>query len=578
MHMNIDRLLRNPLSAVALAAFLFLGAQASRVESAPVCVDPEGAIGGTGKVAAGSIGGTGAAQGAVGGTGQIAGAIGGTGQVAGAIGGTGAPQGAIGGTGQVAAGSIGGTGAPAGSIGGTGQVAGAVGGTGVPEGAVGGTGSRLNGGIGGTGAPVAKGIGGTGIVGTITGFASVCVNGLEVHFDDSTPVDQDGRATVAGRLAVGQVVAIEAEPSSRGLQARRISVMHAVAGPITAIDQARGRVQVMNQTVRLDAITRIAGPDGSLRAEALQPGTLVAVSGQRDSRGEIVATRIEREDSLPEHVLIGRVGGAGRDDAGEVSGTPVQGLGSDRRTGDSVMVKGRWTGDGLRASEVDVDPVSRTVGRTEHVVLEGYVHRSDRDAIEVAGQSIALSAGTRISGDDGGLAVDRRIVVSGRVDRSGRISAERIEIGRDGDTRRGSGDARGRSAERKSEDASREDRDASSGRERSDDDQRADRSSSEGSGSEREADSGSDRRGGSDNGDTRDVDRTRIDRSGPDRVERAEKAERVERVEKIEKVEKVERVEKIERVEKPEKVERVEVPSAVDRVERPETTSGKSRK
>ena len=52
-----------------------------------------------------------------------------------------------------------------GGVGGTGAVAGrpGLGGTGISEG----------------------GIGGTGIVGVITGFASICVNGVEVHFDAS---------------------------------------------------------------------------------------------------------------------------------------------------------------------------------------------------------------------------------------------------------------------------------------------------------------------------------------------------------------------------------------------------------
>ncbi len=74
-------------------------------------------------------------------------------------------------------------------------------------------------GIGGTGAPVSmvmtagqtvvpaaagqaakgdamadRGIGGTGIIGVVTGFASICVNGLEVQYDNTVPVDIDGHA------------------------------------------------------------------------------------------------------------------------------------------------------------------------------------------------------------------------------------------------------------------------------------------------------------------------------------------------------------------------------------------------
>src|SRR6185369_3233583 len=83
-----------------------------------------------------------------------------------------------------------------------------LGGTGVASGGIGGTGIRT-GGIGGTGISNG-GIGGTGIVGVITGFASICVNGVEVHYGADTPVLADGRQAQAGDLAVGQVVAVSA--------------------------------------------------------------------------------------------------------------------------------------------------------------------------------------------------------------------------------------------------------------------------------------------------------------------------------------------------------------------------------
>src|SRR5213075_3081748 len=64
------------------------------------------------------------------------------------------------------------------------QAPGGTGGTGVAPGGVGGTGIGSESDNGG--------IGGTGIVGTITGFASICVNGLEVHFSNDVPVSENG--------------------------------------------------------------------------------------------------------------------------------------------------------------------------------------------------------------------------------------------------------------------------------------------------------------------------------------------------------------------------------------------------
>ena len=63
------------------------------------------------------------------------------------------------------------------------------GGTGsVADRGIGGTGQMADRGFGGTGQVADRGLGGTGIVGTITGFASVCVNGVEVAFDATAPV------------------------------------------------------------------------------------------------------------------------------------------------------------------------------------------------------------------------------------------------------------------------------------------------------------------------------------------------------------------------------------------------------
>ena len=77
---------------------------------------------------------------------------------------------------------------------------------------IGGTGDvALKPGIGGTGIDNG-GIGGTGIVGVITGFASICVNGVEVHYDESMPVNDNGQTVKTGVLALGQVVVVKAKP------------------------------------------------------------------------------------------------------------------------------------------------------------------------------------------------------------------------------------------------------------------------------------------------------------------------------------------------------------------------------
>jgi hypothetical protein len=198
-------------------------------------------------------------------------------QFPGGIGGTGARTGGVGGTGvRSENGGVGGTGAPLpqrpGGTGGTGAVADGVDGTFIDHG-----------GAGGTGAPILRpgGTGGTGIVGTITGFASICVNGLEVHFGKDVPVSENGAPASSAHLAIGQVVAVEAFAGKRGLQAGRISILNVYEGPLTALPNASASLRVMGQPVRLAAGARVA--------EGLRPGEPVRVSGLRDAKGEVVA-------------------------------------------------------------------------------------------------------------------------------------------------------------------------------------------------------------------------------------------------------------------------------------------------
>lgn len=136
-------------------------------------------------------------------------------------------------------GGVGGTGAPVqqrpGGTGGTGAVAEGVDGTYFDQ---------RHGDVGGTGTPILRpgGTGGTGIVGTITGFASICVNGMEVHYGKDVPVSENGAPASSGHLAIGQVVAVEAFATQRGLQAGRISILNVFEGPLTALPDRKSVV------------------------------------------------------------------------------------------------------------------------------------------------------------------------------------------------------------------------------------------------------------------------------------------------------------------------------------------------
>ncbi len=108
-------------------------------------------------------------------------------------------------------------------------------------------------GIGGTGEPkrrvADRGIGGTGIIGVITGFGSVCVNGFEVAYDPAVPVSVDGRPDGADILRVGQLAAIEASGGTGAmLHARRLAVRHEVVGPVEAAPGGTGALRVAGRS------------------------------------------------------------------------------------------------------------------------------------------------------------------------------------------------------------------------------------------------------------------------------------------------------------------------------------------
>lgn len=314
-------------------------------------------------------------------------------------------EGGIGGTGAPSASGIGGTGAPGAS---------GLSGTGVAAGGIGGTGTPLESGIGGTGAPVASGIGGTGIVGTITGFASVCIGDLEVHYDDNTPVSNNGVAGSIRGLAIGQVVAIEAANGSRGLTARSIAVLNALEGPVTRIDAARGTIEVMGQPVR---------PASGVPLASLALGSSVRISGQRNASGMIIASRIEAAPDLHEASVIGIA--TTRNGTPAIDGVAVAGnhVGSGE-----VLVRGSWDGKRLTIREARKDPSLPFAGRVREVVIDGRVQRRSGNEISIGNLRVEIGNGTRIDGGDAREGVQVRIRAS--LDSENRIRATRVQVER----------------------------------------------------------------------------------------------------------------------------------------------------
>lgn len=493
----------------------------------------------------------------------------------GGIGGSGLTEGGMGGTGRtVDAGSVG-----EGGIGGTGHAI-----SGVGEGGIGGTGRTTDeGGVGGTGHTTGEGgVGGTGIVGTITGFASICVNGLEVHYDPAVPVSSNGEPSTVDALAIGQIVAVQARSSARGLQAERIALLNALEGPVTRAADATGQIEVMG--------ARVAPVAASLRTQTagLHVGDWVQVSGHAAANGGVLASRIARINSQ----VDASVSGAGDTVARQVGGVAV-----DRPVRGDVTVRGYWDGARLAVRENSAMAGSHWSSRLDSVVIETRVRERTGQTIRTGRADVdAALAGRPDHGGDTQLKVGTLIRMTARVDADGALRPTRIELGvnerrdrrgsgtsgsghggnyggdngggttddSDGNGRSGGGDAG--SDQPGSGDSGREGSTTSGG----DDSHSGSGTSSNGS------DGSSDRR--IDGGDSSSVIRAESDGSGGGSFERdhgghgdsVDHPDRVEKVEKIEKVEKVEKVDMPEKVERPEKVEKPENVERPDQVERPD--------
>ncbi len=348
-----------------------------------------------------------------------------------------------------------------------------------------------DGGIGGTGVRASAagpdgtatgqgGIGGTGIVGTITGFASICVNGVEVHFDAETPVSDAGEVVSARQLAIGQLVAVSASGAGAQVQARQIALIHTAVGPLAAVDARTGSFGLLGQRARVRDPAQL---------NHLLVGDWVRVSGQRLAGGDIVVSRLDRiapQKRVQLNGVVERVAA----NSFYLSGAQVQ-FGSMHASappvGSEITVSGLWDGRVLLAQQAIEEPTRKGLGAVSQVVMAGYVQSLGQGRLSLGLGELRMNPDAQVVGASGGkLALDQHVQVTGRLDADRRVTIDRVVIGEgpaDGSGRGGASRSSGRRGGREARDG-----DDSSGRsgsgERTDTSGRSgDSSGSSGSGS-----------------------------------------------------------------------------------------------
>lgn len=220
--------------------------------------------------------------------------------------------------------------------------------------------------------------------GTITGFGSIIVNGIEYQTSNTTYDIDDNPAGLPGSLKVGQAVTLRWSSSDNGVTRRADAVIYddTVEGPITAgsISLLTSSFVVLGQTVIVDADTSFASPLFDLRS--LADGDIVKVSGLFDGDGLIRATRIDRQAPGGEFEIRGVVASRAvttftiNGQVVNTVGAFIDAPGGVISDGDFVEAKGSSVnGSGeLVATRVELeDGQTRTGEDGEDAEVEGYV-------------------------------------------------------------------------------------------------------------------------------------------------------------------------------------------------------------
>ena len=168
--------------------------------------------------------------------------------------------------------------------------------------------AACGGGGGGGGSVAGGGIGGTGMTsGTVTGFGSVFVNGIEFETDGASR-DVDDRTDISnGRdddkvLDIGMVVTIFGTVNDDGVTGTAESIFYDddVEGPVAAApvedsDGVTKTFSIFNTTVIVDRNSTVFADTDY---DSLARDDLLEVSGYFDGSGNLRATRVEKEGVL----------------------------------------------------------------------------------------------------------------------------------------------------------------------------------------------------------------------------------------------------------------------------------------
>lgn len=286
-------------------------------------------------------------------------------------------------------------------------------------------------------------------VGTITGFGSIYVNGIEFETGSSSYDVDDVEQFDDSSLAVGMKVRVDGTVNDDGRTGTATRVLYDddVEGPIdtgslSLVDASTKVFTILGLTIRVDAVRTIF--DDGATFDNLAEGQKLEVSGYFDGN-QIVATRIERQNDLDdEFELKGIVANYDGNTitltlqngatAGpfNVSGTAELEIPTDP-TGFFVEIKLEDQGASLLVIKIETDDDDLLNDNDDDVSIRGILANNGSGGFLINGVSFTTSGNTEYEPEslEGNLVAGLEVKVEGHM-QNGVLIAEEIET-EDGD-------------------------------------------------------------------------------------------------------------------------------------------------
>jgi hypothetical protein len=275
--------------------------------------------------------------------------------------------------------------------------------------------------------------------GTLVGFGSVKVNGVEFEVTRATRIRADDAPNpTEDNLKVGMVVNVKGVVDDNGVHgvATEIEFQNNVEGPITSA-LAAGQIAVMGKAVKLNDVTIFQG----LTPADLTAGPLVGVSGIEQADGTILARRVERKGADDTQVEIKgeiasltattfSVAGLTVDFAGATIDNSIAAVGG-LADGLFVEVKSAQAPAAgvLTATRVELDDNGVPENQGVEVRLEGLVTALSAAGFEVDGHPVTTDAQTLFKrGLITDVALGRSVEVEGVIGANGVLAATEVSF------------------------------------------------------------------------------------------------------------------------------------------------------